>query len=123
MAGQLDGLRSPSAASVDRDRKRFGRQVAAHRGGVAAGGQRPHGHRRRGVPVIRARGAALLLVLWLITLLTGLIGTFALTARMEGLQGRMASEGVVAEQAARAGLEYALIRVNDMDARRRWQPD
>lgn len=73
--------------------------------------------------MIRMRGAALLLVLWLIVLLTALIGAFALTARTENLQGRVLSQGVVAEQAARAGLEYALIRINDQDPRRQWLPD
>lgn len=69
------------------------------------------------------RGAALLLVLWLIVLLTSLVGAFALTARIESLQGRMVSEGLVAEEAARAGIEYALVRVNDNDPRRQWRPD
>lgn len=71
----------------------------------------------------RMRGAALLLVLWLIVLLTALIGAFALTARTENLQGRVLSQGVVAEQAARAGLEYALVRINDQDPQRQWLPD
>jgi general secretion pathway protein K len=65
----------------------------------------------------------LLLVLWLIALLTGLIGAFALTAKIEGLQGRVLHRGVIAEEAARAGLEYALVRVTDPDPRRQWRPD
>lgn len=71
----------------------------------------------------RARGAALLLVVWLIALLTALIGTFAMTARMESLQGRLLSRGVVADEAARAGLEYALTRVSETDPRLQWRPD
>lgn len=70
-----------------------------------------------------SRGAALLLVLWLIVLLTSLVGAFALTARIEYLQGRVASRGLVGEAAARAGLEYALGRVDEKDARLRWLPD
>ena len=70
-----------------------------------------------------ARGAALLLVLWLIALLTALIGAFALTAKVEGLQGRVLHRGVIAGEAARAGLEYALVRVADPDPRRQWHPD
>ena len=35
------------------------------------------------------RGAALLLVLWLVALLTALVGAYALTARIEALQGRV----------------------------------
>lgn len=73
--------------------------------------------------MIRMRGAALLLVMWLIALLTALIGAFALTARIESMQGRVLSQGVVAEQAARAGLEYALVRINDSDPRLQWKPD
>ncbi|QDH70988.1 type II secretion system minor pseudopilin [Marilutibacter alkalisoli] len=71
----------------------------------------------------RPRGAALLLVLWLITLLTALVGAFALTARVEALQGRVLVSGLAAGNAARAGLEYALTRIELDDPRRQWQPD
>lgn len=70
-----------------------------------------------------SRGAALLLVMWLIALLAALVGGFALTARVEYLQGRVLARGVVAEQAARAGIEYAMMRLAEQDARRRWLPD
>ena len=66
----------------------------------------------------RERGAALLLVLWLLALLTALVGAFALTARIEGMQGRVLHRGVIANEVARAGLEYALVRVADPDPRR-----
>lgn len=69
------------------------------------------------------RGAALLLVLWLIVLLTGLVGGFALQARVEGLQGRALTRGLVAENAARAGVEYALTRVALTDPRMQWHAD
>ena len=69
------------------------------------------------------RGAALLLVLWLIVLLTGLVGGFALQARVEGLQGRALTRGLVAENAARAGVEYALTRVVLTDPRMQWRAD
>jgi general secretion pathway protein K len=71
----------------------------------------------------RVRGAALLLVLWLIALMTAMVGAFAMTARIEHLQGRVLSRGVVADQAARAGLEYAMTRVTDVDPTRQWLPD
>lgn len=71
----------------------------------------------------RQRGAALLLVMWLIALLAALIGGFAMSARIESMQGRVASQGVVAEQASRAGIEYALTRLAEQDPRRRWLPD
>ncbi len=75
------------------------------------------------MPRARQRGAALLLVMWLIALLASLIGAFALTARVERLQERVLSRGVIAGEAARAGLEMALVRVGDPDQRRRWVPD
>lgn len=73
----------------------------------------------------RARngGAALLLVMWLIALLAALIGAFALTARIERLQERVLSQGAVASEAARAGLEMALVRLDDPDPRRHWVAD
>jgi len=69
------------------------------------------------------RGAALLLVLWLITLLAALVGAFALTARIEQQQGRVLYRGVAADQAARAGLEYALTRLAMQDPALQWQAD
>lgn len=69
------------------------------------------------------RGAALLLVLWLIAMLTAVVGAFSLIARTEYMQGRVLSHGVVADQAARAGLEYAMTRVVDLDQTRQWLPD
>jgi len=71
----------------------------------------------------RARGAALLLVLWLVALLTALVGAYALTARTEALQGRVGSRGAVAQEIARAGIEYALVRVADRNPETHWQPD
>jgi general secretion pathway protein K len=71
----------------------------------------------------RQHGAALLLVLWLIVLLTALVGNFALLARVEGAQGRALTRGLVAENAARAGIEYALVRTAMTDPRRQWRAD
>lgn len=71
----------------------------------------------------RCRGVALLLVMWLTMLLAAVVGAFALTAQMEKLQGSTLSRGVVAEQAARAGIEYALTRVSEIDPKLQWQPD
>jgi general secretion pathway protein K len=71
----------------------------------------------------RSRGAALLLVMWLVALLAALVGAFALIARTEHLQGRVLVRGLVAENAARAGIEYAMTRVAASDPRRQWLPD
>lgn len=69
------------------------------------------------------RGAALLLVMWLVALLAALVGAFAFSARIEQIQGRVLYRGVVADQAARAGLEYALVRLRDRDPLTTWVPD
>jgi general secretion pathway protein K len=70
-----------------------------------------------------SRGVALLLVLWLVALFAALVGGFARTAQMERLQGSVLRDGVVAGEAARAGIEYAMVRVNAGDRRLRWVPD
>ena len=69
------------------------------------------------------RGAALLLVLWLVAMLAALVGAFALIAQVEHLQGQVLFRGVVARQAARAGLEYAMGRLAEQDPRFLWMPD
>ncbi|MBS0457351.1 MAG: general secretion pathway protein GspK [Proteobacteria bacterium] len=71
----------------------------------------------------RARGAALILVLWLLVLLTALIGGFAGGARIEALQAHQLRSALVARQAARAGIEYAALRMQYADVDRRWVPD
>ena len=71
----------------------------------------------------RARGAALVLVLWLTAMLAALVGAFAMTAQVEYLQGRTLSHGLVAAEAARAGLEYAATRTSDPDPAQQWLPD
>lgn len=71
----------------------------------------------------RMRGVALVMVMWLVALLTALIGAFAMTARIEHMQGRVLSRGIVVEQAARAGLEYAMTRVVEADPALQWLPD
>lgn len=71
----------------------------------------------------RSRGAALLLVMWLVLLLSGLVAGYALAARIESLQGNGSARGVVAREAARAGIEYAASRMLDPDPKQRWVPD
>lgn len=70
-----------------------------------------------------ARGAALLLVLWLVALLSALAAVYALTSRVEALQGRVLADRGAGQEIARAGLEYALLRLGDPDPQRRWRPD
>lgn len=71
----------------------------------------------------RTRGAALLLVMWLLLLLSALVAGYAAAARIESLQGDGLARAVLAREAARSGLEYAMARVQDPDPQRRWPPD
>lgn len=71
----------------------------------------------------RARGAALLLVLWLVLLLSGLVAGYALSARIASLQGNGLARDVVAGEAARAGIDYAVMRLLDPDPLQRWAVD
>ncbi|HTD27846.1 MAG TPA: hypothetical protein VK660_00495, partial [Xanthomonadaceae bacterium] len=70
-----------------------------------------------------ARGAALILVLWLLVLLTAIIGGFAQSARIESLQAHQLRSSLIARQAAQAGIEYAVLRMMYQDVDRRWVPD
>jgi general secretion pathway protein K len=75
------------------------------------------------IPQRRSRGAALILVLWLLVLLTAVIGGFAQSARIEALQAHQLRSSLIARQAAQAGVEYAVLRMLYPDAQRRWVPD
>lgn len=69
------------------------------------------------------RGVALVLVLWLLVLLMALVAAFARSARIEALEAHQLRSAVVARQAARAGIEYAVLRMQYQDVDRRWVPD
>ncbi len=71
----------------------------------------------------RHRGAALLIVLWAVVLLTGMVTLFAITARTEGLQGRTLARSTAARYAAEAGLEVAAVHLQGGDLPTRWLPD
>lgn len=71
----------------------------------------------------RMRGVALLMVLWLMVLLMAMVGAFALMAQTEQMQGHVQVDGVVAQNAARAGVEYSLTRVSLTDPKLQWRPD
>ncbi len=69
------------------------------------------------------RGAALVLVLWLVALLTALVGAFALSARIEHLQQRVQDDAGRAQEIGRAGVAYAMSRLRADPLRPAWQPD
>lgn len=69
------------------------------------------------------RGAALVLVLWLIALLAATIGAFALSARVEYMQGRVSADLGAGEQIAHAGIDYALSRMRATPTQPAWRGD
>lgn len=69
------------------------------------------------------RGAALLLVIWLLLLLAGLVVVFAFSARIEVMQGSALRTRLAGQLAAEAGLEVAALRLAEADPTRRWFPD
>jgi len=71
----------------------------------------------------RSQGVALLLVLWLLVLLTGVISVFAVTARTEAIQGNYLDRSTTARYAAEAGVEIAALRMGSNDDATRWVPD
>jgi len=69
------------------------------------------------------RGIALLLVLWMMIILIGIIGVFALIASTEHRQGKMLARTVQARYAAEGGIEVATIRLSNPDPLLQWVPD
>ncbi len=69
------------------------------------------------------RGAALLLVIWLLLLLSGLVAMFAFTSRIEGLQASAVRTRLAGQLAAEAGIELAALRLAEADPALRWFPD
>ena len=72
---------------------------------------------------MKVRGAALVLVLWVVALLTTVIAAFALTARVEHLQGRVTGDLAGGEQVAHAGIDYALSRMHATPTQPSWHAD
>lgn len=71
----------------------------------------------------RRRGVALVVVLWLLVLLSALVGLFALNAHAEALQAAALRQRVALEHAAEAGIEAVAARLLAIDERRRPLPD
>ena len=69
------------------------------------------------------QGVALILVLWVIALMSVLLGSFALIARTENLQARHLLDATTARYAAEAGLERAVYELRNADPLTRWVGD
>jgi len=69
------------------------------------------------------RGMALIVVLWMLVLLTIVIGTFAVLATTETLQARHVFDTTDARYAAEAGLHRAVVELRNPDMETRWVAD
>jgi len=79
---------------------------------------------RRAIPThSRVRGVAFVLVLWVIAMLSILLGSFALVARTENLQSRHLFDTTQARYAAEAGLNLAVYELRKGDPAQRWVAD
>lgn len=78
---------------------------------------------RGGAMRSRARGVAFILVLWVIAMLSILLGSFALIARTENLQSRHLFDTTQARYAAEAGLNLAVYELRKADPMERWVAD
>ncbi|MEO8010835.1 MAG: hypothetical protein ABI650_04245 [Dokdonella sp.] len=72
---------------------------------------------------IRSRGVAFVLVMWVIALLSILLGSFALIARTEGLQSRHLFDTTTARYAAEAGLNLAVFGLSKPSPEGKWVAD
>ena len=71
----------------------------------------------------RQGGIALIVVLWMLVLLTVVIGTFSVLARTESLQSRFLFDTTDARYAAEAGIHRAVVELRNPDLETRWVAD
>jgi general secretion pathway protein K len=71
----------------------------------------------------RQRGIALIVVMWILALLTIVVGTFAVLARTETMQSRFLFDTTDARYAAEAGLHRAVVELRNPDMATRWVAD
>ncbi len=72
---------------------------------------------------MKQRGVAFIVVLWLLALVTILLGSFAVLARSESLQARHLFDVTQARYAAEAGINRAVYALAAPDPLARWIPD
>jgi general secretion pathway protein K len=73
--------------------------------------------------LVAQRGIALVVVLWVLVLLTIVVGVYAVLARTETLQARFLFDVTEARYAAEAGLHRAVFEMRNPDLQTRWVPD
>ena len=72
---------------------------------------------------ISQRGIALIVVLWVLVLLTIVVGVYAVLARTESLQARFLFDTTAARYAAEAGVHRAVFELRNPDIETRWVAD
>lgn len=70
-----------------------------------------------------ARGVAFILVLWVIALMSILLGAFSVIARTENIQARHLFDSTAARYAAEAGMNRAIYELRNPDLMTRWVAD
>lgn len=71
----------------------------------------------------RVRGIALVVVLWVLVLLTLVVGVYAVLTRTESLQARFLLDTTAARYAAEAGIHMAVFELRNPDLETRWVAD
>lgn len=71
----------------------------------------------------RQRGLAFLIVIWVVALVSIMLGSFALIARTENLQARHLLDTTRARYAAQAGVNLAAYALRRRNPLKRWVPD
>lgn len=71
----------------------------------------------------RQSGIALIVVLWILVLMTIIVGTYAVLARTESMQARFLFDTTVARYAAESGIHRAAFEMRNNDPETRWVPD
>jgi len=71
----------------------------------------------------RQHGIALIVVMWILVLLTIVVGTYAVLARTEAMQSRFLFDTTRARYAAEAGIHRAAYEMRNSDIETRWVPD
>jgi len=74
-------------------------------------------------PLAPARGIALVVVLWVLVLLTLVVGVYAVLTRTETMQARFLIDTTAARYAAEAGIHRAAFELRNPDLETRWVAD
>ncbi len=74
-------------------------------------------------PPRRRRGVAFVLVMWVIAMMSVLLGSFALIAHTEGMQSRHLFDTTTARYAAEAGLNLAVVGLSKTSPDEKWMAD